>query len=86
MPAELDKNRPPDLLRGLRQAIFVLQSLADGKSEAQITDSLQGDTQLTQIWVSFVFHNHWVKKVELDGGATKWVLTDKGRELIEKYD
>jgi hypothetical protein len=63
----------------LTQAIFILKSLRDGKSEQEIVDLFEGDKQIVEIWTSFLAHNKWMEHP--DG---KWEVTTKGNEWIEK--
>ena len=79
-----DKPRPGSL-RGLRQAVYVLQCLADGKTEQEIADTLEGDMQLVKIWSSFVLHSHFIENQRAHNGVMTWVVTDKGKDLLNKY-
>jgi len=49
--------------------------------EWEIVELFGGDEQLVAIWKSFILHNRWMQKP--DG---KWEISDKGRELIGKFD
>lgn len=40
---------------------------------------LDGDQQLFELWKNFIVHNHWI-----DLTFTGWVVTDKGKQWIEK--
>lgn len=77
-------NINPVNLRGLKQALFVLHSLEQGKSSQQIIKYFDGDTQLVEIWTNFLIHNHWIKKIEDDSGAARYIVTGKGREWTER--
>lgn len=70
----------------MRQAAYVLDCLIDGKTEPEIAITFEGDKQLAKMWVSFVLHNHWVEMQMSDDRRTHWVATDKGQDLLNKYD
>jgi len=67
----------PRALRGLEQALYILESLCEGEPENKIIEKFQGDEQLVTMWVSFLKHNHWL---EFDTVTHKYVLTKKGLE------
>lgn len=73
-------------MRGLRQALFVLRSLEQGKSADQIVEKFDGDTQLVEIWTAFLIHNHWIEKIEADGGGARYLVTDKGASCLDRLD
>lgn len=77
-------NINPVNLRGLKQALFVLHSLEQGKSSQQITKYFDGDAQLVDIWTNFLIHNHWIEKIEDYSGGARYIVTDKGREWTER--
>ena len=80
-------NVNPADLRGLKQALYVLQSLEQGKTADQIVDRFGGDRQLVAIWTSFLIHNQWIKKVEVDdSGDARYIATDKGDGLVEQIE
>ena len=82
----VNDNVEPSKLRGLRQAAYVLDCLIDGKTESEIAITFEGDKQLARMWVSFVLHNHWVQEQISDDRTTHWVATDKGIDLLKKYE
>lgn len=79
-------NTNPVNLRGLKQALFVLHSLEVGKSAKEIAESLGGDSQLAEIWTSFLIHNHWIEKINDDSGGAGYLVTDKGKDWLKSID
>lgn len=82
----LSENIKPQNLRGLKQALFVLDGLEQGKHSHDIAESLGGDAQIVEIWTNFLIHNHWIKKIEVDTGGARYLVTDKGGDWIRKID
>lgn len=72
----LSGNINPVNLKGLRQALFVLQSLENGMNADRIAEEFQGDIQLVEIWTCFLLHNGWIEKTN----EGKFSATDKGKE------
>jgi hypothetical protein len=70
----------PLQLSGLAQAIYVLKALEAGVPENEIIEQFEGDEQLVQIWISFLFHNRWM---EHPNG--KWQASNKGKEWIKRF-
>jgi hypothetical protein len=77
-------NTNPVNLRGLKQALFVLHSLEQGKSSQQITNNLDRDAQLVAMWTNFLIHNHWIEKIEDYSGGVRYIATDKGRKWTKR--
>lgn len=77
-------NINPVNLKGLNQALFVLQSLEQGKGADQIVEEFDGDLQLVEIWTNFLIHNHWIEKIMVDSGNYTYLVTDKGREWSKR--
>lgn len=71
----------PLYLRGLRQALYILHSLNEGQNNDQIVQKFDGDSQLVEIWTTFLVNNHWVTRNELG----EMVVTERGRLCIRKY-
>lgn len=63
----------PNHLVGLKQACFVMDSLVDQHREERIAQKLQGDAQLTRMWILFLRHNNWVTEA-----SGMWTITPKG--------
>ena len=70
-------------LSGLRQAIYVMKCLDSGEYFEQIIEKFGGDEQLVKLWMSFLLHNKCIQNPAIDH---KWLITDKGKRWIEKYD
>jgi len=84
---EYDNKVNPRELIGLRQAVFVLCCKLNGMTNSKIVELFQGDRQLVQLWMSFMRHNEWIRHDKLtDHSDDKWVVTDKGKEMIKKYE
>ena len=81
MSVPSDKKDDPLRLAGLRQATYVMKKLDEGKDLNDIIEDFESDQQLVKMWMSFLQHNQWIEKP--DG---KWLITDKGREKMAKYD
>lgn len=79
-------NINPVHLKGLRQALFVLGSLEQGKGSHEIADNFDGDKQLVEIWTNFLIHNHWIEKIEVDAGGARYLVTDKGRDWLHRIE
>jgi len=79
-------NINPVNLRGLKQALFVLHSLEQGKNAKDIAEEFGGDTQLVEIWTNFLIHNHWIEKIEVDSGGARYLVTDKGKDWLQRVD
>ena len=75
-------NINPINLRGLKQALFVLHSLAEGKTTDQIVDTFDGDTQLVEIWTNFLIHNGWIDRTE----SGEFIHTEKGKAWQERFE
>ena len=69
------KEIAPFKLRGLMQAVYVSECLCLGFTQEEIAGKFNGDTQLVDMWVSFVRHNHWV---DYDIKTHRWSMTSKG--------
>src|SRR5919199_988534 len=73
---------PTKKLSGLRQAIYIMRCLRKGEYFEQIIERFDGDEQLVKLWMSFLLHNKCIQN-PLDH---KWIVTEKGKRWIEKYD
>jgi predicted transcriptional regulator len=69
-------------LRGLKQALYILHGLEEGRDNGQIIQEFDGDRQLVEMWTNFLVHNHWIKKNKLG----KMMVTEKGSLWIRKYE
>src|SRR5918911_5482249 len=69
-------------LSGLRQAIYIMKCLDNGEYFEQIVQKFDEDEQIVKLWMSFLLHNKCIQN-PLDH---KWLITDKGKRWIEKYD
>jgi DNA-binding IclR family transcriptional regulator len=67
----------PRALRGLDQALFILEHLCEGELEDKIVQEFEGDKQLVQLWLNFLKHNHWVK---YDIAECQWTMTERSKE------
>jgi hypothetical protein len=74
-----DKEHPVRL-RGLRQAIYILDQLEEKGDTEEIAKDFEGDEQLIKIWRSFLLHNHWIEHDELG----KFMMTEKGRQWARR--
>lgn len=72
--------KDPYDLRGLEQAIFLLEQLCNGRDRNVIIGQMHGDEQLVSMWTSFLLHNHWIEH----SSAEEWMLTDKGKAWINR--
>ena len=79
-------NINPVNLRGLKQALFVLHSLEEGRAAEEIAERLGGDQQLVEIWTNFLIHNHWIEKTRVDSGGVRYLVTDKGKDWLQRID
>lgn len=79
-------NINPVNLRGLKQALFVLHSLEEGRPAKEIAERLGGDLQLVEIWTNFLIHNHWIEKTKVDSGGVRHLITDKGKDWLQRID
>lgn len=77
-------NINPVNLRGLKQALFVLRNLEQGKDVKEVAETFDGDVQLVEIWTNFLIHNHWIEKIEVDAGGARYLVTDKGRDWLQR--
>jgi hypothetical protein len=69
----------PVRLVGLKQAVYVMDSLAKGHNEEQIAITLGDDKQLVRMWMLFLKHNRWMEET-----MSGWSLTAKGRSWCSK--
>lgn len=69
----------PVRLAGLKQAVYVMDCLAKGHSEAQIALTLGDDKQLVSMWMLFLKHNRWMEET-----TCGWSPTAKGRSWRSK--
>lgn len=67
----------PKALRGIEQALFILECLCNGDLDEEIYHKFHGDEQLVKMWLIFLKHNHWVS---YNTSRHVWALTDKGIE------
>ena len=74
------KSKNISQLSGLKQAIVILEHIANGLSEDQIIQLADGDAQMVRTWLSFLKDLHWLE--EKDG---KMSLTSEGIAGIAKY-
>lgn len=79
-------NINPVNLRGLKQALYVLECLVQGKEREQIAMHFDGDLQLVELWSSFLIHNHWIEKAEDDENNSRYLVTDNGRDWLHRVD
>jgi hypothetical protein len=79
-------NINPVNLRGLKQALFVLHSLEKGRPAKEIAERLGGDLQLVEIWTNFLIHNHWIENIKVDSVGVRYLITDKGKDLLQRID
>jgi hypothetical protein len=56
-----------------------LNGLKSGQTVQEIIGDFEGDKQLVEMWISFLFHNHWMEKDD-----SKWQVSTKGREWAER--
>lgn len=77
----------PSNLKGLSQAIYVLECLEQGKTEQEIIGEFDGDKQLVKIWTAFLLHTYGYKKEmsELEGDEQRWAVTGKGKEWTKGH-
>jgi hypothetical protein len=71
----------PVRLGGLKQAVYVMESLVKGQSEEQIAITLGNDKQLVSMWILFLKHNHWIEAT-MEG----WDATSKGLEWSKRRE
>ena len=76
------QQQSPTTLSGLRQAIYIMRCLDNGEYFEQIIEKFGGDEQLVKLWMSFLLHNKCIQYPR----DYKWLITDKGKRWIEKYD
>jgi predicted transcriptional regulator len=76
-----DRDSDPQKLKGLRQAMYVLDCLHEGLGEDSIIDNCDGDSQVVKIWLDFLKDNRWVIRDD----NNRWLLTDKGRRQLASY-
>ena len=69
----------PGPLSGLRQAVYVMDSLVKNRSEEVIAKLPGFDEQLVTMLVLFLHHNHWMART--DG---RWTVTPKGKSWRKK--
>lgn len=72
-----------EALRGLDQALFVLNCLCNGEIEDDIVLKFNGDKELVNMWVSFLKHNHWLY---YDAVKECWAQTGKGKEWAKRVN
>jgi hypothetical protein len=58
-----------------------MKRLEEGKDLDEITKDFESDQQLVKMWMMFLESNNWI--VKPDG---LWLITDKGKEKMKKYD
>jgi hypothetical protein len=77
------KENDPSRLRGLGQAIYILEEICGGKERNALIRKFHGDKMLVDMWMNFLQHNHWIR---YDRYSKEWVLTEKGKLWIEKIE
>jgi predicted transcriptional regulator len=80
---KMRQQQSPTRLSGLRQAIYIMRCLDNGEYFEQIVQKFDGDEQLVKLWMSFLLHNKCIQNPAIDH---KWLITEKGKRWIEKYD
>lgn len=68
-------------LGGLKKAMYVLQCLNRDQTRKQIVEALDGDSELVDVWISFLMQYDWI---EQQNESDEWSVTPKGREWYEK--
>lgn len=69
-------------LIGLKQATYVLEQVAQGKMPPQVVDAFDGDSQLVEIWTSFLTDIRWIER---DKTCLKgYAVTEKGNTWLAK--
>jgi predicted transcriptional regulator len=58
-----------------------MKRLDGGRDVMDIINDFESDQQLVQMWMMFLQSKEWIEKP--DG---KWLITEKGKEMLKKYD
>ena len=74
------ERKDPYNLRGLEQAIFLLEQLCGGRDRDVIISQMHGDEQLVSLWINFLQHNHWIER----SSSEEWRITAKGIAWINR--
>lgn len=70
-------------LGGLKKALYVLQCLDKGLTRKQIVAAFNGDTNLVDVWISFLMQYDWIEQQDM---SDEWSITAKGREWYEEIN
>ena len=57
-----------------------MNKLVAGRGAARIAEKFAGDSQLVDMWISFLTHNGWIEKLSNDQNSKSWGMTDKGND------
>lgn len=60
--------------------MYILDCLHSGLTEEQIIAKCDGDSPMVNTWIGFLKDLHWIAKEDGD----RWVVTDKGEQLMAK--
>lgn len=75
------ENDDPPGLRGLEQAVFVLEEICGSERKSELIRRMRGDKQLVDMWMNFLQYNH---VISYDKSVGEWMLTEKGRRWIKR--
>ena len=68
---------PGRKLSALKQALYILKSISEGRSRRDIVEEFDGDEQLVSIWIDFLNEHGWLVE-----GSNKLIVTEYGRMMI----
>jgi predicted transcriptional regulator len=67
----------------LKSSVVLMSAIENKKSKASISKVFCGDFQLVEMLLLYLHHNHCIK--EQGDSKCGWVVTEKGKDWIEKY-
>jgi hypothetical protein len=68
---------PGRRLSALKQALYILKCISEGRSRRDIVEEFDGDEQLVSIWIDFLNEHRWLVE-----GSNKLTVTENGRMMI----
>ena len=68
---------PGRRLSALKQALYILKCVSEGRTRRDIIEEFDGDEQLVSIWINFLDEHGWLVE-----GSNELTVTENGRMMI----
>jgi hypothetical protein len=72
-------------LEGLKQPVHILNHIYEGKALPDILRMCDGDSGMLESWLNFMTSFGWIEKVLDDGNERMFIVTEKGKDTLQRY-